>query len=177
MIFWLICSKHYDELEEELDDDMKRRTMHLSSTDAALDASARAEMRQRESSGQVIYSSCLLFGLLIITVRRQVTPGQLRLANAYYACMQHEHPAMNPPRLHCILSISLFLSMARRCCHTLLGLWRDEAFLGAGAGQAGGRQPGGHKRLAVHAQPGRLWHFRGLCGAVCAVWPGKAGAA
>ena len=26
-----LCSKHYDELEEELDDDMKRRTMHLSS--------------------------------------------------------------------------------------------------------------------------------------------------
>lgn len=43
------------------------------------------------------------FGLLVITARRQVTPGQLRLANAYYACMQHEHPAMNPPRLHCIL--------------------------------------------------------------------------
>lgn len=62
MIFWLMCSKHYDELEEELDDDMKRRTMHLSSTDAALDASARAEMRQRESSGQVIYLSCLLLG-------------------------------------------------------------------------------------------------------------------
>ena len=31
------CSKHYDELEEELDDDMKRRTMHLSSADVTPD--------------------------------------------------------------------------------------------------------------------------------------------
>ena len=52
-----VCSKHYDELEEELDDDMKRRTMHLSSADAAPHRSAAAEKQQRRSNGQVLAQS------------------------------------------------------------------------------------------------------------------------
>ena len=48
-----LCSKHYDELEEELDDDMKRRTMHLSSADVTPDHSASAEKQHRVSGGQV----------------------------------------------------------------------------------------------------------------------------
>ena len=51
------CSKHYDELEEELDDDMKRRTMHLSSADATPHRSAAAEKQQRRSNGQVLAQS------------------------------------------------------------------------------------------------------------------------
>ena len=47
------CSKHYDELEEELDDDMKRRTMHLSSADVTPDHSASAEKQHQASGGQV----------------------------------------------------------------------------------------------------------------------------
>ena len=49
-----LCSKHYDELEEELDDDMKRRTMHLSSADVTPDHSASAEKQHRVSGGQVM---------------------------------------------------------------------------------------------------------------------------
>ena len=53
-----LCSKHYDELEEELDEDMKRRTMHLSSADVTPDHSTSAEKQHRVSGAQVMVT-CL----------------------------------------------------------------------------------------------------------------------
>ena len=48
-----MCSKHYDELEEEPDEDMRRRTMHLSSADATPERLPSAAKQHRRSSGQV----------------------------------------------------------------------------------------------------------------------------
>ncbi len=47
------CSKHYDELEEEPDEDMRRRTMHLSSDDITPERAGSNEKQPGRGAGQV----------------------------------------------------------------------------------------------------------------------------
>ena len=60
-----LCSKHYDELEEEPDEDMRRRTMHLSSTDATPERLPSPAKQHRRSSGLVCLPISICLGLCL----------------------------------------------------------------------------------------------------------------
>ena len=47
------CSKHYDELEEEPDEDTRRRAMHLSSDDVTPERAESNEKQPKRGAGQV----------------------------------------------------------------------------------------------------------------------------